>query len=197
MGEPQVFHLHQRSLLRIWLATQVVFQLAFYLAFAGMVLTGDGGYMAIGVLGIAGVFGFSMLRSHLLLQPPLRVDLDERTIEARSGSLARSRLPFDVAETMELRTGFLHQLYLSPTETDGERGDRSRRRRFRLNLTRGGRRADDGRHQLAHLLPTPLGQLSDGVYAAEPPTWGDAARVACFVGVPRAWVAQPTAVESS
>ncbi len=195
MREPEVFHLHQRSLLRIWLATQVLFQLAFYLAFGGMLLSGEGGYMLIGLLGLLGVFAFSVLRSHLLLQPPLRIDLDEQTIEARSGSLARSRLPFDVAETMELRTGLLHQLYLSPTDDEG--GGRARRRRFRLNLTRGGRRSDDRLHRLAHLLPAPLGQLSDGVYSAEPPTWGDAARVACFVGVPKAWMAEPVAVEAA
>ena len=190
--QPEVIHLHQRSLLRIWLATQVLFQVVFYLAFISLVLDGlttrdpDGGlarpgYAAFGILGLIGVAGFSVLRSYVLLQPPLSIDLAAETIESRSGSFASSRLPFAAAETMQLRTGFLHQLALAPAERP--------RDRFRLNLTRGGRRRDGGRHPLADVLPTPLAELSDNVFPVERPGWRDALRLAFFLDLRRRWAA--------
>ncbi len=191
-AEPEVIHLHQRSLLRIWLVTQILFQVVAYLAVVSLIVDGlttrdpDGGlarpgYAVAGIIGLIAVVGFAVVRNHMLLQPPLRIDLVEKTIEARSGSFARSRLPFAVAETMELRTGFLHQLYLAPSDR--------RRDRFRLNLTRGGRRRDGGHHPLAPLLPTPLAELSDGVFPTGPASWGDAARLACFLDLRRRWTA--------
>lgn len=186
-GSDRVIHLHQRSLLRIWLVTQVMIQAVFYAAFVSMLAAGleQPGYLVGGVLGLAGVAGFATVRGYLLLQPPLTIDLDDRMIEARSGSLARARLPFDVAERMELRTGIIHQLYLAATGPD------SGPKRFRLNLTRGGRRSDDGEHELADVLPTPLRQLSDGVVITDRPTWGEAARLACFLGLGRVWRGRP------
>ncbi len=205
-GPDRVLHLHQRSLLRIWLVTQVLIQAVFYVALGSMLLGGlsRGDYLVAGVLGLVAVFGLAVVRSYLLLQPPLSLDLDERMIESRSGTLARTRLPFDVAERMELRTGILHQLYLarrddpdpdsdpdSDSDSDSDREAGVGPRRFRLNLAWGGIRRDDGEHRLADVLPTPLRRLSDGVVAIEKPTWGDAVRLACFVGLVRTWRGRP------
>lgn len=197
---PAVFHLRQRNVLRVWLASQILVQLVFYVAFTGLIVQGltnrdDAGDLArpgditTGVIGLFVVVGLAVLRSYILLQPPLRVDTEGRAIKARLGSWPQPPLTFDEAEAMELRTRFGRQLHLfGPVEDRKGRVDPEGR--YPLNLTGRSERADGGVHRLAPVLPAPLAQLDDGVVLADPARWSDAVRLALFLNVAKVWRAE-------
>ena len=180
--------------------SQILVQAVFYLAFAGLTVQGltnrtaDGdlarpGDIATGLIGLTVVVSLATLRSYILLQPPLRVDPEARRIKARLGSWPQPPLSYEEAEAMELRTRFLRQLHLyGPLEDRKGRIDPGGR--YPLNLTGRASRPDGRSHRLAPLLPSPLGQLGDGVVVADPARWSDAVRLALFLNVRRVWRAE-------
>ncbi|MEL6981482.1 MAG: hypothetical protein AAFO29_03565 [Actinomycetota bacterium] len=198
-----VFYLRQRRVLRVWLVSQLLVQLVFYVAFAGLAIQGltsrdEAGDLArpgditTGIIGLLVVLGLAILRSYILLQPPLRVDPDGRAIKARLGSWPQPPLTFDEAEAMELRTKFGRQLHLFGPLED-RKGKIDPRGRYPLNLTGRSERPDGGAHRLAPLLPAPLATLDDGVVLADPARWSVAVRLALFLNVRKVWRAEADA----
>lgn len=206
MASTAVFHLRQRSLLRIWLVTQVLVQVVFYAAFAGLLIQSltnrspSGGLarpgdIPIAIGGLLVVFALATVRGYILLQPPLRVDPEARTIKARLGSWPQPPLTFDEADAMELRVSLFHQLHLFGPLAD-MKGRIDPSGRYRLNLSRGARRRNGGSHRLASLLPTSLAHLGDGVVVAEPASWRAAIRLALFLNLRTIWTAESSAPEA-
>lgn len=200
MTDGAVFHLRQRGVLRVWLVSQILVQAVFYVAFIALTVQAlitrdpDGdltrpGDIATGLIGLTVVIGLAALRSYILLQPPLRVDPEGRTIKARLGSWPQPPLSFADAEAMELRTRFGRQLHLFGSLED-RKGRIDPEGRYPLNLTGRSERPDGGTHALAPLLPKPLAALDDGVVLADPARWEDAIRLALFLNVRRVWRAE-------
>lgn len=194
---PRLFHLRQRGTLRVWLVSQVLVQVVFYVAFVGLLIDGltnrtpEGdlarpGDIVTAIVGLVVVVGLAILRGYIMLQPPLRIDPEAKQIKARLGSWPQPPLSYEEAEAMELRTRFLGQLHLFGPVTD-RKGKVDPRGRYPLNLTGRARRADGGEHRLATLLPEPLTTLGDGVVVADRASWGDAIRLAFFLNIRRLW----------